>query len=108
VFWGVGYQVASTQTHRHQRHGVVAEDIDDFYRDGVAARLLIGVRRGDQFQFSILAGAEALPLVLEDIATGPAFFEFSQIALHRLDSRQAAFVPKGPRDPDSISYGMPC
>jgi len=61
--------------HRHQDHRVVAEDVDYLHGPGIAARLDVGVRRRDEFQLTVLAGAEALPFVLEDVAAGPAFFE---------------------------------
>lgn len=57
--WGVCYRasvwpggtpalgrVASADVDGQERHGVVAEDVDDFDGDGVAARLGIGVNGG--------------------------------------------------------------
>ena len=51
---------------------------------GVAARRFVGVLGGGQFQVAVLAGAEALPFVLEDVAAGPAFLEIA------IDTRLAA------------------
>ena len=74
--------------HRYQGHGVVAEDVDDLHRHGVAAGLLVGVLGRGQVQVAVLAGAEALPLVLEDVGAGPAFFVLGwrerQVTLRRL------------------------
>ncbi len=58
-----------------QRHRVVAKDVDDFDGDDVAAGLVVGVSCGVQFEVADLAGAEALPFVLEDVGAGPAFLE---------------------------------
>ena len=63
----------SSHIHRHKRHGVVAEDVDDFHGHGVAAGIGVGMRRGGEFQIAVLAGAEALPFVFEDETAGPAF-----------------------------------
>ncbi|MDQ2774963.1 MAG: hypothetical protein M3Y57_08605, partial [Acidobacteriota bacterium] len=68
----VGHK-ALTHVDWDESHGVVSEDVDHFDGYGVAARPVIGVEGGRQFQAAVLAGAEALPFVLEDIAAGPAF-----------------------------------
>ena len=59
----------SPHTHRHQRHRIVAEDVNHLDRHRVAPRPVIAVLGGDQLQLAA-AGAEALPCVLEDVATG--------------------------------------
>src|SRR3569833_3983533 len=75
---------SSPDKDRHEHHRIVAEDIDHFHRDRVSALLRIGVRRGDQFQAAVATGAEALPLVFEDVAAGPAFFIFNRLIRCRL------------------------
>ncbi len=70
----------STHVHRHQRHGIITENIDDFDRHGVSTRLGVGVGGGGEFQIAVTAGAEALPLVLENVGSGPAFFDFDELA----------------------------
>ena len=81
----------SPHCDRHERHGVVAEDVDDFDGDDVAARFVVGVGCRLQLQVSALARAEALPFVLEDVGAGPAFLEVVgreiEVALRRFLSR---------------------
>ena len=95
--------------HRHERHGVVAEDVDDFDGNDIAARFIVRVRCGLQFEVAALARAEALPFVLEDVGAGPAFFEVVgrqfQFTLRRFLSWQKALYaaePGSARDLDDF------
>ena len=74
---------------RHQRHRVVAENVDDLHCDGVASGLRVCVGRAHEFEVAVLAGAEAFPFVLEDVAAGPAFLERrdNQFTLRRCEAR---------------------
>ena len=78
----------------HERHGVIAEDVDHLHGDRVAPRRPVNVRRRRELQFSLLACPEALPLVLEDVGAGPAILKLGggkfQLALWRLLSGQVA------------------
>jgi hypothetical protein len=62
----------STDIDGNQTHRVVTEDIDDLDADDVAARAFVAVFGADQFDLAVLARAETLPFVLEDIAAGAA------------------------------------
>ena len=61
--------------HRHESHGVVAEDVEDCDGNHRAAWLVIYVRNGLQFKITTLSGPEALPFILEDLGAGSAFFK---------------------------------
>jgi hypothetical protein len=61
------FMFASSHMYRHQRHRIVAEDVNHLHRHSVAPRPVVAVLGSGQFQ---LAAAEALPCVLEDVATG--------------------------------------
>ena len=58
------------RSYHHLDHlrRVVAENVDHLDRDGDAALALVDVRRAGQFERAVAAGAEALPLVLENVA----------------------------------------
>lgn len=60
----------SSHRYRHQCHGVVAEDVDDFDCDGVAAGFGVGVLGGGEFEVAVLPGPETLPFVFEDVRAG--------------------------------------
>ena len=64
-----------TDGHRHERHRVVAEDVDHLHGDRVAPGCSYVCWRRRQFELAVLAGPEALPLVLEDVGAGPTFLE---------------------------------
>ena len=51
---------------------------------------LVGVGGGGEFEVAVLAGAEALPFVFEDLAGGPAFLELGhgEGALRGLEAGQ--------------------
>ena len=57
---------------------------------GISPGLGVNVRRRGQFQVAVLARAETLPLILEDVASGPAPLEggHSQFALGWLEAGQ--------------------
>lgn len=69
------WRSSSPHRHRHEGHGVVSEDVDHFHGNDVAAGMGVGVRGGDEIEVAVAAGAEALPLVLEDVGSRPAFLE---------------------------------
>ena len=77
----------SPHVHRHQCHGVVAEDVDHLHRNRVAALAVVGVHGRGQVKVAALAGAEALPLVLEDVAARPPLLELGQL------QRKRPFLP---------------
>jgi hypothetical protein len=87
---------ASTNVDRNKGHGVVAKDVDDFDGYCEAAPLIVSVDCGSEFEFPIVAGAEALPFVFENEASGPAVFEFSrgQFGLVGLDAGEGTHVPE--------------
>ena len=79
-----------TNAYGNQRHRVIAENVDHFHGYGIPTRPVICVHHGGKFQVPVLAGAEALPLIFENIATGPAVFKFwqRQFTLRGFESRQ--------------------
>ena len=79
---GQGVEVGDlSDGHRHERHRVVAKDVDDLHRDDVAAGFRVNVAHGLEFKIAVLTRAKALPLVLEDEGAGPAFLEIDELSL---------------------------
>ena len=95
---------ASGHRHWHERHRVVAEDVDDFRGDRVAAGLRLGVCRREEV--AVAAGAEALPLVLEDVGPGPALFEVDQFLARVHHAGQFAFHAHASRHLDDFPAAL--
>jgi len=55
----------------HQRHGVVAEDVDYLYSYSVSPWLVVGVRGALELKLAVCSGAKTLPFVFKDVGTGP-------------------------------------
>ena len=79
--------------YRDKRHRVVTKNIDDLHRHGVAPGAVVGMRWGLQLQGPVLAGPEALPFVLEDIAAGPAFSVCLVPIAYRAKAESQGVVP---------------
>jgi hypothetical protein len=62
--------------HLDNRHRIIAEDVHHLYRELAPPRRAF-VEHALQFQRPVLLGAEALPLVLEDVIPDPLFFPFA-------------------------------
>lgn len=70
----------SSHDHRHERHRVVAEDINHLYGNGVPTRSGISVEHGNEFQLSVLPSAKALPFIFKKVVAGPSIFDLDDIA----------------------------
>ncbi len=70
----------SSYSHLHDRHDVVAEDVQHLHRQFVAAwRAFVGY--AFEFQRAVFFHAETLPFVLEDGVAGILLFPYWQILL---------------------------
>ena len=97
-----------SHTHRHQRHGVITENIDHLDGDRVTTGLGVDVRRGGEFECAILPRAEALPLVFENVAAGPAFLEFDLTPLALRGVRGEGSFSSTPRLFGTLMISLRC